>query len=304
VVEKIVQVYVIGATGYVGSAIAKALLAGGHRVIGAARSAQSAERLREASIAAAVSDVSIPESLKRPARDADALIYAVQYNGANPAQAEAAALTALVEALGGSDKPLIYTSGVWVYGNAGTRAADEDAPLNPPAFIAHRPTLERTVLDSAARGVRAIVIRPANVYGDGGGLPAMWVQSAKESGAARFVGDGANHWTNVHRDDLAALYLLALERAAPGAIYNGGDGTSFTVREMARAASIGAGAGGAVAAWPVEEARLAVGPFADGLALDSKMDSDRARRQLGWRPRTTTILDDLQTGSYAQGALP
>jgi nucleoside-diphosphate-sugar epimerase len=292
------QVYVIGATGYVGSAIARALVAGGHRVVGAARAARSAERLREAGIAAAVSDVSIPESLKQPARDADAVIYAVQYTGANGAQVESTALATLVEALGGSDKPLIYTGGVWIYGNTGAKAADEDAPLNPPAFIAHRPALERTVLDGAARGVRAIVIRPANVYGDGGGLPAMWTSSAKQSGTARFVGDGTNHWTTVHRDDLAALYVLALERAAPGAIYNGGDGTSFTVREMAEAASIGAGAGGAVAAWPLDEARAALGAFADGLALDSKMDSDRARRQLGWRTRATTILDDLLSVSW------
>jgi nucleoside-diphosphate-sugar epimerase len=300
VVKKIVQVYVIGATGYIGTAIAKALAAGGHRVAGAARSAQSAQRLREAGIATAVCDVSMPESLKQPARDADGVIYAVQYGGANSAQAEAAALTALVEALRGSEKPLIYTSGVWVYGSRKT-PADEDAPLDPPSFLAHRPTLERTVLDGTARGVRAVVIRPAVVYGDGGGIPAMLTFSAEQSGAARFVGDGTNHWSTVHRDDLAALYVLALERAAPGAIYNGGDETSFTVREAAQAASIGAGAGGAVAAWPLDEARRELGAFADGLVLDSKMNSDRARRQLGWRMRTTTILDDLQTGSYAQG---
>jgi nucleoside-diphosphate-sugar epimerase len=297
-----VQVYVIGATGYVGSAIAKALGARGHRVVGAARSAQSAERLREAGTAAAVSDVSIPESLKQPARDADAVIYSVQFTGANGAQAEAAALAALAEALDGSGKPLLYTSGYWVYGNTGGRAADEDARLDPPAFLAHRPALERAVLDGAARGVRAVVIRPASVYGDAGGLPAMWTYSAKQSGAARYVGDGTNHWSNVHREDLAALYLLALERAAPGAIYNADDDTSFTVREMAQAASIGAGAGGAVSSWALEEARREFGAFSDGLALDVRTDSARAREQLGWRTRTTTILDDLQNGSYAQSA--
>jgi nucleoside-diphosphate-sugar epimerase len=293
------RVYVIGATGYVGSAIAKALVAGGHRVFAAVRSAQSAQRVREAGLESAVSDIGIPESLKQPAREADAVIYAVQYNGADIAQVEATALATLVDALAGTGKPLIYTSGVWVYGNTGATAANEDTPVNPPPFIAHRPMLERTVRDGAARDVRGVVIRPGNVYGGGGGLPAMWVQSAKESGAARFVGDGTNHWTTVHRDDLAALYALALERAAPDAIYNANDDTSFTVREMAQAASIGAGAGGAVAAWPIEEARLALGPFADGLALDSKMTSKRAGEQLGWRTRTTTILDDLQSGSYA-----
>jgi nucleoside-diphosphate-sugar epimerase len=297
-----VQVYVIGATGYVGSAIAEALVAGGHRIAGAARSAQSAQRLREAGITTAVCDVSIPESLKQPARDADAVVYSVQYAGANAAQAEEAALTALVETLGGTGKPLIYTSGYWVYGSTGARAADENAPLNPPWFLAHRPALERTVLDGAARGVRAVVIRPASVYGDAGGLPAMWTYSAKQAGAARFVGDGTNHWGNVHRDDLAALYLLALEQAAAGAIYNAGDDTWFTVREMAQAASLGAGTGGAVSAWPLDEARREFGPFADGLALDIRINSARARTELGWRTRSTTILDDLQSGSYAQSA--
>lgn len=292
------RVYVIGATGYVGSPIAKALAARGDRVFGAARSAQSAQRVRDLGLEPAVSDIVIPESLRQPARDADALIYCVQYTGADIAQVEAAALTTMVDALAGSDKPLIYTSGVWVYGNTATPAG-EDTPPNPPPFLEHRPILEQTVLDGVARGVRAVVIRGACVYGDGGGLPALWTSSAKESGAARFVGDGSNHWSVVHRDDLAALYLLALERAAAGTIYNAGDGTLFTVREMAQAASIGAGAGGVVAAWPLEEARLALGPFVEGLALDSKIDSKRAREQLGWRTRTTTILDDLQGGSYA-----
>ncbi len=292
------RVYLIGATGYVGSAIAGALVAGGHEVVGAARAAPSAERLREAGIAAAVSDISVPESLRQPARDAGAVIYAVQYTGADIAQVEATALTTLVDTLAGSGKPLIYTSGVWVYGNTAT-SADEDAPLDPPPFLSHRPTLERSVLDGAPRGVRAIVVRASNVYGAGGGIPALFTSSAKQSGAARFVGDGSNHWSVVHRDDLAALYALALERAAAGAIYNAADESSFTVREIAQAASIGAGAGGAVASWPLEEARLALGPFVDGLTLDTKIDSKRAREQLGWRTRTTTILDDLQTGSYA-----
>lgn len=293
------RVYVIGATGYVGSPIAKALAARGDRVFGAARNAQTAQRVREAGLESAVSDIAVPESLRQPAREADAVIYAVQYTGADVEQVEATALATLVEALDGSDKPLIYTSGIWVYGNTGATPVDEDTSPNPPPFLAHRPTLERTVLDGAARGVRGVVIRAACVYGDGGGLPALWTSSAKESGAARFVGDGTNHWAVVHRDDLAALYLLALERAAPGAIYNAGDGTSFTVREMAKAASIGASAGGAAVPWPLAEARLALGPFADGLALDTKVDSERAREQLGWRTRTTTILDDLQGGSYA-----
>ncbi len=295
------RVFVMGATGFIGSAIAQSLLDRGHTVVGSARSPSSAEKLRDAGIEPATSDVSAPQSLPAIAQSSDGVIYAVQYSGADIAEIERAALEALVAALAESGKPLIYTSGIWVYGNTGQRVANEDAALNPTPLVAHRPRLERTVLDAVARNVRATIVRPGDVYGLGGGLPAMWVQSAKETGAARFVGDGANHWPVVHRDDLAELFVLALEKAAPGAIYNAGDDTSFTVREMAEAASVGAGRDGAVVSWPLAEARRELGAFADALALDSKISSSRAREQLGWRTRATTILDDLHAGSYALG---
>jgi nucleoside-diphosphate-sugar epimerase len=293
------RVFVVGATGYVGSAIAGSLRRRGHTVSGAAPSDASAEKLRNAGIEVESGDVAEPQSLQDPARRADAVVYAVQYSGDNAADAESAALRALVDALADSGKPFAYTSGIWVYGSTGERAADEDAPLNPTPLVAYRPTLERIVLDGGARNVRAIVIRPGNIYGAGGGIPEMWLQSARESGAARFVGDGANRWAVLHRDDVGELYALALENAPAGAIYNAGDDTSFTVKEMAEAASIGAGRNGAVAAWPLEEARGALGAFADALALDTKISSKRAREQLGWQTRSTTILEDLRSGSYA-----
>ena len=295
------QIFVIGASGYVGSAVAKALKARGHEVVGSARSQEAARKLRESGVDPAASDVTQPESLKAPALAADGVVYAVQYNGNDGARIEGAALSALTDALAGSGKPLVYTSGVWIYGNTGERAADETAPANPTSLVAHRPQLERIVLDGVDRDIRAIVIRPGVVYGHAGGIPAMWTQSARAMGAARFVGDGSNRWAMVHVEDLPELYALALE-APPGAIYNAADETAFTVVEMARAASTGAGRKGAVTAWPLDEARRELGAFADALALDSKISSKRAREQLGWRTRSTTILDDLRTGSYANDA--
>jgi nucleoside-diphosphate-sugar epimerase len=295
------QVLVIGASGYVGSAIAKVLRSHGHDVAGTARNEDTARKLRAAGVEPSSGDIAQPPSLAAAARQADAVVYAVQYNGDDPARIEGEALRGLVDALAGSNKPLLYTSGIWIYGSTGERAADEDAPLNPTPLVAHRPQLERVVLDGVARGVGAIVIRPGDVYGAGGGIPAMWSQSARESGAARFVGDGSNHWAMIDRHDLGELYALAIEGAKPGAIYNAGDDTWFTVREMAEAASQGAGKNGAVASWPLEDARNALGAFADALALDTRISSDRARKQLGWRTRPGTILDDLRTGSYASG---
>jgi nucleoside-diphosphate-sugar epimerase len=294
------RVFIIGASGYVGSAIARAFIDRGDEVVGAARSETAEQRLRQSGVKSLFGDVAVPDSLADSARGSEGVVYAVQYDGQNVADVESAALRVLVDALAGSGKPLVYTSGIWIYGNTGRRVADEDTPLNPTPLVAHRPKLERIVLDGAQRGVRAIAIRAGDVYGAGGGLPAMWVQSAKETGAARFVGDGNNHWAVVHRDDLAQLYVLALRKSAAGVIYNAADNTSFTVREMAQAASVGAGNNGAVKPWPLEAARRELGAgFADALALDSRISSERARHRLGWGTRITTILDDLRDGSYA-----
>jgi hypothetical protein len=97
---------------------------------------------------------------------------------------------------------------------AGDKPADESAPLNPIALVAWRPAVEAMVLESAKQGVRAIVIRPAIVFGRGGGIPAELVKSARETGAARYVGDGQNRWPAVrgHRRrprESSALQLLS-----------------------------------------------------------------------------------------------
>lgn len=294
------KVLLVGATGYVGSSIAKALKAAGHTVIGTARSDDAEKKLRDAGITPVRADVTDPGSLKNAASQADGVIYAVQYTGDDGEAVEGNALRAIGEGLRGSNKPFVFTSGAWIYGSTGERVADEQAPNNPTPIVAHRPRLEQIVLDTRASGATPVIVRPGDAYGNGGGIPAMWVQSARAGGAARFVGDGASHWPVVHIDDLAKLYVLAIEKAPAGSIYNAADTSSFTVREMAEAASRGAGSNGAVQAWPLDAARKDLGLFADALALDSRIDSSKAREELGWQTRSSTILDDLASGSYAK----
>jgi nucleoside-diphosphate-sugar epimerase len=146
--------------------------------------------------------------------------------------------------------------------------------------------------------VRTIVIRPALVYGRGGSIPRMLAQSARETGSARYVGDGLNRWPFVDVDDLAQLYVLAIEKAAPGSLYNAAHGPSYRVREVAEAASIGAGAKGKTQSWLLDEARKTMGAFADALVLDQQVSSEKAKKELGWSPDAAPVLDDLKTGSY------
>ena len=289
------NIFLTGATGYIGSAVADALKKAGHSVTGLARSDEAAGKLHLKGVASHRGDLTSPASLAAAASALDGVIHT---GTTNDGHVDQAAIRVMLDALNGSGKPFVYTSGVWVLGDTGDHIADESAPLNPTALVAWRPAVERMVLESAQKGVRAIVIRPALVYGHGGGIPADLVKSARENGAARYVGHGENHWPVIDVDDLADLYLRAVERAAPGTLLNAGDSSAHRVKEIAEAASEGAGKDGSTAAWPLDEARKTLGAYADALALDQRISSAKAISLLGWKPRAAGILDDLRSGSY------
>ena len=294
------EVFLTGATGYIGSAVAEALQKAGHKVTGLARTPEKAKQLEARGIRACIGDLLMPETIAAPARAAEGVIHTANTNDANSAQADAGVVRAILKALEGTGKPFVYTSGVWVLGSTGDKVADENAPVNPTPLVAQRPAMEQEVLSYKNRGVRAIVIRPALVYGRGGSIPKMIAKSARDDGAARYVGDGQNRWPFVEVGDLAQLYVLALEKAAPGSLYHAAHGPSFRVQEVAEAASIGAGAKGKTQAVPLAEARKTMGAFADALALDQLISGEKAVKELGWSPRAASVLEDLKTGSYAR----
>jgi nucleoside-diphosphate-sugar epimerase len=214
---------------------------------------------------------------------------------------DSAAVEAILAALEGTHKPFIYTSGCWVLGNTGDTIADEESPTDPPAIIAWRPALERRILAAAARGVRSVVIRPANVYGRGGGLPAMFINLARKTGTAPYIGTGENHCPMVQVDDLADAYARALAKAPAGSLLNAPGGPAFRSKEIAQAISQAAGLGGRTESWSLEAARQVLGPLADALALDLQFSGDKAKRVLGWTPRASSVIEDLVNGSYRSG---
>ena len=122
----------------------------------------------------------------------------------------------MIDALGGTGKRFVYTSGCLLYGPTGNTPATEDSPLNPVELVRWRQKLESEILAAAAQGVHPIVIRPGWVYGNWGGTAMMMYRAAKEHGVARYVGNGHNRWPTVHvadLADLADLYVLSLKRA-------------------------------------------------------------------------------------------
>ena len=301
------NVFVTGATGYIGGAVALDLSDRGHAVHALVRSDAAAEDVEAEGYHAVRGDLRDVELLKEQAAQADAVVHCAFEMSEEGGAVDAAAVGAYLEGLAGTEKPLLYTSGIWLYGSTTGEPATEDDPLDPLDMVAWRVPVEERLVE-AAPDVRTVVLRPALVYGRAGGIPAMLTASATERGAVRYVGRGGNRWPMVHVGDLATLYRLALEAAAdgslpPGTVLNAAHGTPVTVAEAAEAASYGAGTEGAIRPWPLEEAREALGPLADALVLDQDVSGEKAKRLLGWRPEAPyDLLTDLRTGTYAYAA--
>jgi nucleoside-diphosphate-sugar epimerase len=290
------QAFVTGATGYVGSYVALAFRRAGHRVWGLTRSKEKARRLEQREIAPVVGDLADPRSYAEVAATSDVLVHAAFEYSAAGVTKDKTALEALLEAArrGPPARPrtLIFTSGVWVHGNTGTRPVDETTPPNPIKLVAWRPLHEQLVL--GAPGIRGIVIRPGCVYGGPGGLTAPWFADGSAGKAPTVVGDGRNRWAMVHADDLADAYLRAGESGLGGEIFNVVDRSRATALEMATAAARAAGYRGDIRPLPLAEARKSMGDFADALAIDQQVDGAKATRLLAWQPRHSGFLDEVE----------
>jgi nucleoside-diphosphate-sugar epimerase len=293
------RVLVTGATGLIGGAVAHRLKEGGLEIVGLARSDASAARLVDRGFVVVKGELGDPASLAVAVRGVDAVVHAASPNDQNAAALDGIATRAILQALRGTGQRFIYTSGSLVYGPTGDTPATEDTPLNPVEMVRWRQPLEREVLAAAAEGVHPVVIRPAWVYGNWGGAAMMMVAAAREHGVALHVGDGRNRWSTVHADDLADLYALALERAPAGSVFNGAHGSATRLVEIARAASELGGAGGRVAAWPLDEARKVLWGFADAIATDQTISGDKARHELGWLPSRASIIDEMRAYALA-----
>lgn len=287
------RVFVTGATGHIGSAVASAFARAGHETWGLVRSPGKAAALEAAEVVPVPGTMEEPDAWRPAVERCSVLVHCAVDSSERSWDLHRAVLGALRDgARDRTDRVLIATSGVWVYGDTGDGAVDESAPLDPPTFSAPRPAVDAAVLSWNGSGLRTLVIRPGCVYGGGGSLTAAWFESAAREGAARVVGDGGNRWAMVHRDDLADLYVRAAEAGTGGEVLNATDRSRATVLECARAASLAAGAEGRVEHVPVEQAVAAMGPFATCLALNQHVASWKAVRRLGWTPRHAGFVDE------------
>lgn len=284
------NVFLTGATGFIGSAVVRELSAAGHQVTGLLRSPDKTDRLAALGGRPAYGDLAVPATWGSLARNYDALVH-LGFSYDDPAGTDRTAVDALLEAAttGETGRIVVYTSGCWVLGDTGGESADESASTERPAeVVSWRPAHEELVLDAGGSFATA-VIRPGMVYGGHGALTGRLFESARDEGASEYIPDGQQHWSMVYREDLARLYRRVVEEEAEG-IFHGVDGRPVKVKEAARAASEAAGANGETRPLSMEAARESLGPVADALALDQRLDGVRSR-ELGWRPERTSFPD-------------
>jgi nucleoside-diphosphate-sugar epimerase len=284
------KVLITGGSGYLGRAIVRALQAQGHQVVALVRSDDAARRVESIGAVPVRGGLTDAELLGRTAEDADAAIHLAHDYGPDTAAVDLAAATAIQDGLGA--RPYVHTGGVWVYGNT-DRMVDETAPQSPPPVTAWRADNEKQVLARATEGGHPVLVMPGVVYGHGGGLVEQFLGKPARAGSAHYIGSGENRWAMVHVDDIAQLYVASLSAPA-GSIYAGVDDTqSPTMRQVAEAVSIAAGQPGTASSITMGQARHEFGPLADAFALDQRLSSARAHRELNWAPADRDILGEL-----------
>ena len=298
------RIFITGASGYIGGAVAARLVEAGHEISGLVRSDERARQLEARGIVPVPGSLADADVLRAAAAKADAVI-----NAANSDHRDAA--EALLAGLAGTGKALIQTSGTSIVadladGEHEGKVYEEATPVNPLPLRAGRVAVNDAVLAAATRGVRAIVLCPSLIYGVGRGVhrdsmqvPRL-IELARKYRVGRHVGPGRNIWSNVHIDDLVTLYLLALEKAPAGAFYYAENGES-SMRDTAAAIGAMLGYGERTEAMTVAEAVTEWGESTARYSMgsNSRVRAVRARQELGWSPSAPTLLHEIRQGCYA-----
>jgi nucleoside-diphosphate-sugar epimerase len=293
------NVFVTGASGWIGSAVVPQLLAEGHQVVGLARSDDAAAAVAALGAEVRRGDLDDLDGLRAAAEASDGVVHLGFKHDADFADAgrtERAAVETLGKALEGSDRPFLLAAGIALLAPGRVLTERDATPMVGPE--APRGGAEELALSYAERGVRAVSLRFAvTVHGEGDhGFVSTLVGVARERGASGYVGAGANRWPAVHRLDAARLVRSALERSPAGSVVHGVAEEGVPARAIAEA--IGRGLGVPVRSVDPDDAAEHFGWIGMFFAVDAPASSALTRERLNWTPTRPGLIEDLDAGSY------
>jgi len=292
------KLFLTGITGYVGSVIAETFRARGHQVYGLVRTQEKAALMAAKGYFTILGDLRDEAALREGVSMADGVIHtAISHTPENEAL-DTHATRVMLDALSGSGKPFIYTSGNLIHNDTGETFVDEGTPVRPLPFLAWKAAMEQEVLRASAAQVRTIVLRPSLVYGRGSGIVRGAIENAKQTGMVRYMGDGANAWSTIDVDDLAELYWRAYHHAPAGSLYHATSRDVVTMRDLSMAIGRLLGLEDQVRAWSYEEASEVMGPAAWTMSISQRIAGKKAEAELQWRAKAHSLLHDLESGSY------
>ncbi len=291
------RVFVTGASGWIGSAVVLELLAGGHQVIGLARSDDAAavvEGLGAEVLRGSLDDLGV---LRKGAEAADGVVHLgfnhdfTDFMGA--IETDQRAIEALGTGLEGRGGPFLIASGTLGL-SQGQPATEDDKPDTSWG----RGASAELALSFGDRGVKPVIVRlPPTVHGDGDhGFVATLVSIARERGSSAYIGEGSNHWSAVHRFDAARLIALAVDRPEVARVVHVVADQGIETRAIAEI--IGRKLDLPVASVDPDASADHFGWMALMFSMEGLASSDQTRARFDWQPTHPNLVDDLEAGYY------
>jgi len=291
-------------SGFIGKALVPELLSHGYEVVGLARSDSSAEAISKAGASVARGHLHDLETLKEGAKASDGVIHLAFMNDFSSPEAfqkatatDRAAITAMAEAMEGTNNPLVICSGTLGYPH-GSVSNEDTNPAIPEGFDRDLTTSLIYRL-SKEKNIRGMLMRLAPVVhgkGDAHGFVPMLGQAAQKNGVAAYPGEGSARWTACHVNDAAVAFRLAFEKGKAATTYLPIAESEVPVKDIL--AAIGKKLGLPVESKPTEELLPVIGFLAMLMNADTPANNEKTRRELGYEPKEVGLLGDIAANYF------